>query len=209
MVTSRSHQSAATPRHLVLLLRLALVALALQTVSPPARSAMAATNAPSPSKPIKSKSTDAKTPATAKADPLDQSQLAALAWRNIGPYRGGRVTAATGVPGQRNVYYFGGTGSGIWKSTNSGVGWTNVSDGQIALGSVGAIAVAPSDPNVIYAGMGEGCIRGNVSHGDGVYKSLDAGTSFKKLTNGHIPRDARPASASRECSQGRLSSTKT
>ena len=115
----------------------------------------------------------------AAADPLDQSQLSALEWRNLGPFRGGRVTAVVGVVGQRNVYYFGGTGSGIWKSVDSGNSWTNVSDGQLGAGSVGAVAVAPSDPNVVYAGMGEGCIRGNVSHGDGVYRSTDAGRTWK------------------------------
>ncbi|NOT35318.1 MAG: glycosyl hydrolase [Candidatus Eisenbacteria bacterium] len=119
--------------------------------------------------------------AVAKLDPFDQRQLAGLEWRNIGPSRGGRATAATGVIGQRNVYYFGGTGGGIWKSTDSGVSWANVSDGHLGTGSVGAIAVSASDPNVIYAGMGEGCIRGNVSHGDGVYKSLDAGRSWKHV----------------------------
>jgi photosystem II stability/assembly factor-like uncharacterized protein len=112
-------------------------------------------------------------------DPFDQSQLAGLEWRNIGPYRGGRVTAVTGVVGQRNVYYFGGTGGGVWKSVDSGVSWQNVSDGQLATGSVGAIAVSESDPNVVYAGMGEACIRGNVSHGDGVYKSVDGGRTWK------------------------------
>ena len=114
-------------------------------------------------------------------DPYDQCQLAGLQWRNVGPFRGGRVTAATGVVGQRNVYYFGGTGSGVWKSTDSGVSWRNVSDGHFATGSVGAIAVAPSDPNVLYVGMGEGCIRGNVSHGDGVLKSTDAGRTWRNV----------------------------
>ncbi|TMQ71043.1 MAG: glycosyl hydrolase, partial [Candidatus Eisenbacteria bacterium] len=114
-------------------------------------------------------------------DPFDQSQLAGLEWRNIGPLRGGRVTAVTGVVGQRNVYYFGGTGSGIWKSVDSGVSWTNMADGQLGTGSVGAVAVSESDPNVLYAGMGEGCIRGNVSHGDGVYKSVDAGRTWKNV----------------------------
>jgi photosystem II stability/assembly factor-like uncharacterized protein len=120
-------------------------------------------------------------PAAAAADRLDQRQLAALEWRNIGPFRGGRVTAVSGVVGQRNVYYFGGTGGGIWKSVDSGNSWANVSDGQMGTGSVGAVAVAPSDPNVVYAGMGEGCIRGNVSHGDGVYRSTDAGRTWKHL----------------------------
>jgi len=114
-------------------------------------------------------------------DALAQDQLAALQWRNIGPFRGGRVTAVTGVPGQRNVYYFGGTGGGIWKSTDSGNSWSNVSDGQLATGSVGALAVAPSDANVVWAGMGEGCIRGNLSDGNGVYRSTDAGRTWKHL----------------------------
>jgi len=134
----------------------------------------------SESKPAKS--TGTKQAAAAPApDAYAQSQLQGLQWRCIGPYRGGRVTAVTGVLGQRNVYYFGGTGSGIWKSTDSGNSWRNISDGQLATGSVGAIAVAPSDANVLYAGMGEGCIRGNVSHGDGVYKSTDAGRTWKNV----------------------------
>lgn len=112
------------------------------------------------------------------ADPL---LLRGLQWRCIGPYLGGRVTAVTGVVGQRNVYYFGGTGAGIWKSTDNGVTWQPVSDGQLATGSVGAIEVAESDPNVIYVGMGEACLRGNVSHGDGVYKSTDAGKTWKHM----------------------------
>ena len=123
----------------------------------------------------------AKAAKSAATDPLDQSQLAGLQWRSIGPYRGGRVTAVAGVVGQRNVYYFGGTGGGIWKSVDSGLSWQNVSDGQLGTGSVGAIEVSASDPNVIYAGMGESCIRGNVSHGDGVYRSEDAGRTWKNV----------------------------
>ena len=126
--------------------------------------------------------TGAKEAGVAKpGDPLDSRQLMGLDWRSIGPYRGGRVTAVTGVVGQRNVYYFGGTGGGIWKSIDSGHSWKNVSDGQLATGSVGAVAVAASDPNVVYAGMGEGCIRGNVSAGDGVYRSSDAGRTWKHV----------------------------
>ncbi len=115
------------------------------------------------------------------ADPLDSSRLAGLQWRSIGPYRGGRVTAVTGVIGQRNVYYFGGTGGGVWKSVDSGVSWRNVSDGYLGSGSVGAIEVSASDPNVIVVGMGESCIRGNVSHGDGVYRSEDAGRTWRHV----------------------------
>ena len=118
---------------------------------------------------------------TKSTDPFDQSRYQGLEWRNLGPARGGRVTAVTGVPGQRSVYYFGATGGGIWKSVDSGMNWTNVSDGELGAGSVGAVAVAPSDPNIVYAGMGEGCIRGNVSHGDGVYKSYDAGKTWTNV----------------------------
>ncbi len=114
-----------------------------------------------------------------------------LKYRSIGPYRGGRVTAVTGVVGQPNVFYYGATGGGVWKTTDAGRTWLPVSDGYFRTGSVGSIAVAPSDPNVIYVGMGEGCIRGNVSHGDGVWKSIDAGRTWKHAglpASRHIPR---------------------
>ncbi|MBO0797424.1 MAG: glycosyl hydrolase, partial [Blastocatellia bacterium] len=104
-----------------------------------------------------------------------------LQWRSIGPYRGGRVTAVAGVPSQPMVYYFGATGGGVWKTTDGGVNWEPISDGYFTTGSVGAIGVCESDPNVIYVGMGESPIRGNVSHGDGVYKSIDAGKTWKKV----------------------------
>jgi photosystem II stability/assembly factor-like uncharacterized protein len=104
-----------------------------------------------------------------------------LRFRQIGPFRGGRVVAVAGVPSQPNVYYFGATGGGIWKTTDAGASWLPVSDGQLQTGSVGALAVAGSDPNVIYAGMGEACIRGNASNGDGVYKSVDAGKTWRNV----------------------------
>jgi photosystem II stability/assembly factor-like uncharacterized protein len=104
-----------------------------------------------------------------------------LRWRNIGPYRGGRSVAVAGVPSQSNVYYFGGTGGGVFKTIDGGENWEPVSDGQgFGTGTVGAIAVADSDPNVVYVGMGEACIRGNFSHGDGIYKSVDAGKTWKR-----------------------------
>ena len=109
---------------------------------------------------------------------VEARALQALEWRSIGPYRGGRVTAVTGVVGQPRTFFLGGTGGGVWKTVDGGITWRNVSDGQIATGSVGAMAVAESDPNVVYAGMGESCIRGNVSHGDGVYRSSDAGRTW-------------------------------
>ncbi len=104
-----------------------------------------------------------------------------LKWRSIGPYRGGRVTAVAGVATQPHVYYFGATGGGVWKTTDAGVNWEPISDGQFTTGSVGAIAVSQSDPNVIYVGMGESPIRGNVSHGDGLYKSTDSGKTWKRM----------------------------
>jgi photosystem II stability/assembly factor-like uncharacterized protein len=109
------------------------------------------------------------------------SPLKGLQWRSIGPYRGGRVTAVAGVPSQPMVYYFGATGGGVWKTTDGGVNWEPISDGYFTTGSVGAIGVSESDPNVIYVGMGESPIRGNVSHGDGVYKSTDAGKTWKNV----------------------------
>jgi photosystem II stability/assembly factor-like uncharacterized protein len=105
----------------------------------------------------------------------------ALQWRSIGPYRGGRSVAVAGVASQPKTYYFGATGGGVWKTTDGGVNWANVSDGFFGTGTVGALAVAQNNPNVIYAGMGETPIRGNVSHGDGMYKSIDAGKTWKHI----------------------------
>ncbi|HZS47188.1 MAG TPA: glycosyl hydrolase [Blastocatellia bacterium] len=104
-----------------------------------------------------------------------------LEYRNIGPFRGGRSAACVGVPSQPNVFYFGGTGGGVWKTVDGGANWEPISDGFFKTGSVGAIAVADSDPNVVYVGMGEAPIRGNVSHGDGVYKSMDGGKTWKHM----------------------------
>lgn len=112
-------------------------------------------------------------------------------WRSIGPYRGGRVVAVAGSPAHRDTYYFGATGGGVWKTTDGGENWTPISDGAMKTGTVGSIEVSASDPNVIYVGMGEGCIRGNVSHGDGLYKSIDGGKTWKHAGLGdsrHVPR---------------------
>ena len=111
----------------------------------------------------------------------DLNSLKELKYRNIGPFRGGRVDTVSGVTSQPNVYYFGATGGGVWKTTDGGASWLPISDGQFKTGSVGAIGVSESDPNVIYVGMGEPDIRGNASHGDGVYKSTDAGKTWKNV----------------------------
>jgi len=113
---------------------------------------------------------------------FDASKFDAMKWRNVGPFRGGRSTAVTGVTQDPDTYYFGSTGGGVWKTTDGGYSWKNISDGFFKTGSVGAIAVAPSDPNVLYVGMGEAPIRGVMtSHGDGVYKSTDAGHSWTHI----------------------------
>ncbi len=104
-----------------------------------------------------------------------------LEWRCAGPYRGGRVSAVAGDPRDRNTFYFGSTGGGIWKTQDGGVYWENTTDGFFKRASVGAVGIASADPNVVYVGMGESCIRGNVSHGDGVYRSTDAGKTWSHL----------------------------
>ncbi len=125
--------------------------------------------------------TDAK-----KNDPLKNFQ-----YRLIGPFRGGRVGAVEGIKDQPNVYYFGSTGGGVWKTVDGGINWQNVSDGFFKTGSVGAIDVADSDSNIVYVGMGEETVRGNVSSGDGVYKSMDAGKTWKNIGLGDTQQISR------------------
>lgn len=113
-------------------------------------------------------------------------------WRNIGPFRGGRSVAVSGVPGDMTTYFMGTTGGGLWKTSDMGLSWSNISDGFFKTGTVGAIAVSESDPNVIYVGMGEHAVRGVMTHsGDGIYKSTDGGKSWKQSGLGatrHISR---------------------
>ncbi len=111
----------------------------------------------------------------------DKHQFHTLEWRNIGPSRGGRVQSVSGVVGDPFTYYMGATGGGVWKTQDAGGSWRNITDGFLGTGSVGDVAVSESDPNVIYVGMGEADIRGNFSHGDGVYKSEDAGATWEHI----------------------------
>ncbi len=104
-----------------------------------------------------------------------------LQWRNIGPMRGGRSLSCTGSPGRPNEYYFGATGGGLWKTTDSGGSWFPVTDGKISSSSIGAVAVAETNPDIIYIGGGETQLRGSITQGDGVYKSTDGGKTWRYL----------------------------
>ena len=106
---------------------------------------------------------------------VSPAQYQAMEWRCIGPFRGARVVAVAADPSNPLVFYFGATGGGVWKTVDAGAHWENVSDAFFNTASVGAIAVAPSDPNVIFVGTGESTFQSNESHGDGVYKSTDGG----------------------------------
>jgi photosystem II stability/assembly factor-like uncharacterized protein len=105
-------------------------------------------------------------------------EFGALQWRNLGPARSGRSIAVAGSVARPNEYYFGATGGGLWKTTNGGAVWLPVTDGQITSSSVGAVAIAPSNPDIVYIGTGESELRGDVSPGDGIYKSVDAGKTW-------------------------------
>ena len=111
---------------------------------------------------------------------VDQSLVGGMQWRQIGPFRGGRVLAVAGVPGDPNTYYFGAVAGGVFKSTNGGMTWVPTFDKQ-DVSSIGAIAVADADHNILYVGTGEACLRGNISYGDGVYKSTDGGQTWKNI----------------------------
>ncbi len=117
------------------------------------------------------------TPATVK---FDQQLYEGLKWRSIGPFRGGRSAAVTSVPGKANLFYFGATGGGIWRTTDAGNSWENISDGYFG-GSIGSIAVSEWDPNIMYVGGGEVTVRGNVSSGSGMWKSDNAGKTWTKI----------------------------
>ncbi|WP_410504089.1 WD40/YVTN/BNR-like repeat-containing protein [Maribacter sp. 4G9] len=119
-----------------------------------------------------------------------QELYSSLEYRSIGPYRGGRSAAVTGVPGEPNLFYFGATGGGVWKTLDGGRTWENISDGYFG-GSIGAVEVAKSDPNVIYVGGGEKTLRGNVSSGYGIWKTVNGGKTWEKAgleKSRHVPR---------------------
>jgi photosystem II stability/assembly factor-like uncharacterized protein len=123
----------------------------------------------------------ARAQATSQAPAFDAQFFKGMRWRNIGPNRGGRSIASTGVVGRPNEYYFGATGGGLWKTTDGGETWNPVTDGQLQSSSVGAVAVSESNPDVVYIGMAEACLRGNIMQGDGVYKSTDAGKTWQHV----------------------------
>jgi photosystem II stability/assembly factor-like uncharacterized protein len=120
-------------------------------------------------------------PANSQQKPISEDFYEGLEWRNIGPNRGGRSLGCAGSPDRPNEYYFGATGGGLWKTTDGGNEWKPVTDGQVTSSSVGAVAVAESNPDVVYIGMGEVQLRGSITQGDGVYKSTDAGKTWEHL----------------------------
>ena len=117
---------------------------------------------------------------TAEAAKPEEKAFKGMKYRLIGPFRGGRSLTAAGIPGDPTTYYFGATGGGVWKSTDGAMTWSPVFDHE-GTASIGSLAVAASNPNVLYVGTGEACIRGDISRGDGVYKSLDAGKTWKNV----------------------------
>ncbi len=118
---------------------------------------------------------------SAKKTQFDEKLWSGMKWREVGPFRGGRAIAIEGVPDEPNTYYFGGVAGGVWKTTDGGANWKPIFDKQRTTSSIGAIAVASSDHNTIYAGAGESALRGNITYGDGVYKSVDAGRNWRNL----------------------------
>ncbi len=140
--------------------------------------AFAAAQAPNSESTIPQKRIEQDQPRDATKEKEKEEQ--GMQYRSIGPFRGGRSLTAAGVPGDPTVYYFGSTGGGIWKSTDAATTWRPVFDHE-KTSSIGSLAVAASDPNVIYAGTGEACIRGNLAQGDGIYKSVDAGKNWKNV----------------------------
>src|SRR5258705_2016833 len=124
--------------------------------------------------------------ATTSAQDLEPKVAAALRWRLVGPFRGGGTVTATGVRGEPNRFYFGAVGGGVWRSDNAGRTWEPIFDSQ-PVASIGAIAVAPSDPDVLYVGSGEADMRSDISYGNGMYTSVDSGKSWRRIGPTHSP----------------------
>src|SRR6478672_11959139 len=122
----------------------------------------------------------AQTPGQVSPATYDTTAFAALRWREIGPFRGGRSVAVAGSAKRPYEYYFGTTGGGVFKTTDGGITWTPVSDKYFG-GTIGAIGISESNPDIVYVGTGEYPIRGNVSHGDGVFKTIDAGKTWSSV----------------------------
>ena len=118
---------------------------------------------------------------TSATSPIDKNFYEGLVWRNIGPNRGGRSLGCAGSPSRPNEYYFGATGGGLWKTVDGGTEWSPITDGQVTSSSVGAVAVAETDPDIVYIGMGEVQLRGSITQGDGVYKTEDGGKTWRHL----------------------------
>ena len=135
---------------------------------------------PTQSSPSTANASGETAPAESESGKPEDKLFKGMKYRMIGPFRGGRSLTAAGIPGDPTTYYFGSTGGGVWKSTDGAMSWSPVFDKE-GSGDIGSLAVANSDHNTIYVGTGEACIRGNISHGDGVYKSLDGGKTWKNI----------------------------
>ncbi|CAN5604962.1 hypothetical protein BH20VER3_BH20VER3_01590 [soil metagenome] len=139
-----------------------------------------------PATPVKTAPATSPTPVSAPASAanaprFDPKLWSGMQWREIGPFRGGRGVAIEGVSGEPNTYYFGAVAGGVWKTTDGGANWKPMFDKQHTTSSIGALAVASSEPNTIYAGAGESALRGNITYGDGVYKSVDGGKNWRNI----------------------------
>jgi len=146
----------------------------------PAAAGAKRNQAKSPATPSPTASTVSASTSGGKAT-FDPKLWSGMEWREVGPYRGGRAIAIEGVPDEPDTYYFGGVAGGVWKTTDGGANWKPMFDKQHSTSSIGALAVAPSDHNTIYAGSGEACLRGNITYGDGVYKSVDGGRNWHNV----------------------------
>src|SRR3981081_3552823 len=173
MAGQTSHLKRMISSNLRFLFSAALVFVCLTTfaVSPPPKEGG---QTPSPTK------SPTATPKPTPAGAIDEKLFSGMQWRQVGPFRGGRGLAIEGIAGEPDTYYFGAVAGGVWKTTDAGANWAPIFDKE-AISSIGAIAVAPSDHNVVYVGTGEAAIRGNTTYGIGVYKSIDAGKTWKNV----------------------------